>query len=224
MAKGQVMQRLITERRPRVSAAVPVVLAACLLTACGGGQPAAGSGTPTATASQGSPATPDASPSPAVTESSPPGDISDNTAYVPYQGKSPKYEVKVPEGWARTGLSTGVGFTDKLNSVRVEVVAAASAPTEASAKTADVAKLQAAGGNFALKKVETVTRKGGKAIRIVYLVDSAPNPVTGKVIRDLAERYEFFSKGQEAVLTLSGPTGADNVDPWRIVSDSFRWL
>jgi hypothetical protein len=25
------------------------------------------------------------------------------------------------------------------------------------------------------------------------------------------------------VLTLSGPKGADNVDPWRIVSDSLKW-
>jgi len=25
------------------------------------------------------------------------------------------------------------------------------------------------------------------------------------------------------VLTLSGPVGADNVDPWRIVTDSLAW-
>jgi hypothetical protein len=25
-------------------------------------------------------------------------------------------------------------------------------------------------------------------------------------------------------VTLSGPAGADNVDPWRTVTDSFRWL
>jgi hypothetical protein len=24
-------------------------------------------------------------------------------------------------------------------------------------------------------------------------------------------------------LTLSGPTNADNVDPWKIVTDSVRW-
>jgi hypothetical protein len=29
--------------------------------------------------------------------------------------------------------------------------------------------------------------------------------------------------GREVVLTLSGPKGADNVDPWRIVTDSLRW-
>jgi hypothetical protein len=37
------------------------------------------------------------------------------------------------------------------------------------------------------------------------------------------ERYVFFHKGKDVVLTLSGPKGADNVDPWRIVTDSLRW-
>ena len=42
-------------------------------------------------------------------------------------------------------------------------------------------------------------------------------------IRDAVERYSFWHNGIEAVLTLSGPKGADNVDPWRIVSDSLKW-
>jgi hypothetical protein len=33
----------------------------------------------------------------------------------------------------------------------------------------------------------------------------------------------FTRGGRTAVLTLSGPRGADNVDPWRIVTDSLRW-
>ena len=42
-------------------------------------------------------------------------------------------------------------------------------------------------------------------------------------MREAVERYAFWHDGQEAVLTLSGPKGADNVDPWRIVTDSLRW-
>jgi hypothetical protein len=38
------------------------------------------------------------------------------------------------------------------------------------------------------------------------------------------ERYAFWRSGREVVLTLSGAKGADNVDPWRMVTDSFRWL
>jgi hypothetical protein len=54
-------------------------------------------------------------------------------------------------------------------------------------------------------------------------MDSAPNPVTGKVVRDAVERFEFWKAGEEAMLSLSGPQGADNVDPWQIVSDSLHW-
>ena len=43
------------------------------------------------------------------------------------------------------------------------------------------------------------------------------------LIHDAVERYEFWKAGTEVVLTLSGPQGADNVDPWRIVTDSFGW-
>ena len=42
-------------------------------------------------------------------------------------------------------------------------------------------------------------------------------------IRSASRRYEYWRGGTEAILTLAGPLGADNVDPWRIVSDSFRW-
>jgi hypothetical protein len=47
--------------------------------------------------------------------------------------------------------------------------------------------------------------------------------VTGKVVRDAVERFEFWKAGEEAILSLSGPQGADNVDPWQIVSDSLHW-
>jgi hypothetical protein len=37
------------------------------------------------------------------------------------------------------------------------------------------------------------------------------------------ERYEFFRNGHTVTLTLAGPVGADNVDPWRRITDSFAW-
>jgi hypothetical protein len=56
-----------------------------------------------------------------------------------------------------------------------------------------------------------------------YRADAAADPVTGKVVNDDIERYQFWKNGTLVTLTLSGPHGADNVDPWRIVTDSFRW-
>jgi hypothetical protein len=47
--------------------------------------------------------------------------------------------------------------------------------------------------------------------------------VTGKTGTDAIERYEFWRDGREVILTLSGPVGADNVDPWRTITESLQW-
>jgi hypothetical protein len=72
-------------------------------------------------------------------------------------------------------------------------------------------------------KVSTVTRTAGRARRSSYLAAGQPDAVTGKRRTDAVERYEFTHGARRVVLTLSGPRGADNVDPWRIVTDSLRW-
>jgi hypothetical protein len=148
---------------------------------------------------------------PNAKEVSPAGDIPDNQAFVAYSPPGGGYQVKVPEGWARTASGGAVTFTDKLNSVTMESHAAKSAPT-----TASVTRPAGA-------KVTAVTRKAGPGIEVVYVAKSKPDPVTGKVTTQDVQRYEFFKNGRVVVLTLSGPKGADNVDPWRIVTDSLRF-
>jgi hypothetical protein len=152
-----------------------------------------------------------------------PGDIPDNQAYVPYTPPSGEIVVKVPEGWARSDSAGSVTFTDKFNSVRVEVVPSPAAPTVASATATDLPAVRAASRCFEPGQVTEVQRKGGPAVLLTYRVDAAADPVTGKVVRQAVERYEFFHGGKEAILTLAGAVGADNVDPWRIVSDSLTW-
>jgi hypothetical protein len=68
-----------------------------------------------------------------------------------------------------------------------------------------------------------VTRKAGPAVRITYFAPAPADPVTGKAHTNAVERYVFFKNGKDVVLTLSGPKGADNVDPWRIVTDSVAF-
>ncbi|MBO2453222.1 hypothetical protein J4573_39435 [Actinomadura barringtoniae] len=162
-------------------------------------------------------------PTPGVTESNPAGDIPDNQVYVPFTAPGGLVEVRVPEGWARTSNAGETTFTDKLNSVRIQVVPAATAPTARSAQQ-DLAKIRVTAHGFTGGRVRSVTRKAGPVTLTQYQADSAPDPVTGKVVVDAVERYAFWKNGQEAIVTLSGPRGADNVDPWRTVSDSVRWL
>jgi hypothetical protein len=156
-------------------------------------------------------------------EASPAGDIPDNQAYVAYTPPGARFSVKVPEGWARQTAGGAVTFTDKLNSITMETLKASGPLSAVQARSSELPKLAKAVNGFSGAKVSTVSRTAGQATRITYLADSAADPVTGKVRRNAVERYVFFHGGRDVVLTLSGPNGADNVDPWKLVTDSLRW-
>jgi hypothetical protein len=157
-------------------------------------------------------------------EVNPPGDIPDDIAFVPFTSPSGRYTLRVPEGWARTdGPDDAVRFTDKLNAIDVELRPAASAATVATATDRDLSSLQATEPCFERGSVKAVSRKAGPAIVITYRADSSPDPVTGKVVHDDVERYLLWNAGTEAVIRLSGPQGSDNVDAWKLVTNSFTW-
>ncbi|MFJ9244827.1 hypothetical protein [Streptomyces sp. NPDC101776] len=206
----------------RISAAVGLVLVAAVISGCSGSGSHSGSGSaPSASAAGGG----GKQANPAPTESNPPGDIPDNQVYVVYRPAAgfTGFTVKVPEGWARTGQGATTVFTDKLNTVRVTTATASAAPTVGSVTNTVVPQLKAQVPKFAAPKATEVTRHAGPVVRLTYQGDSAKDPVTGKVVRDAFEGYAFYRQGHEVDLTLSGPVNADNVDPWRIVSDSFAW-
>jgi hypothetical protein len=160
---------------------------------------------------------------PAKTESNPPGDIPDNQVYVPFTAPNGRVSVKVPEGWARFTTGTMTQFTDKLNRIEIAPSTSGSAPTVASVTSTDVPNLKSSVPNFKFSKITTDRRAGSTVVVVRYEGDSPQDPVTGKVVRDAFERYVYYHGGHRLDLTLSGPTNADNVDPWRIVSDSVRW-
>jgi hypothetical protein len=214
---------------PRIAVAVAglaLLGAACSRSTSSSGPARPASTTTSAHSGPDSTATSTAAPAgvdPNAKEDNPPGDIPDDQVFVAYTPPSGAFTVKVPEGWARTENAGAVTFTDNLNRVRMEMVDAPSAPTVDSVRQNELPAIQAAAKRFEAGKVTMVTRKAGPAVLVTYRADADPNPVTGKVIHDDVERYEFWRNGKAAILTLSGPQGADNVDPWRIVTDSFGW-
>lgn len=160
---------------------------------------------------------------PGSAEVNPAGDIPDNQAFVRYAPPGAGYSVKVPEGWSRSGGgAAAVVFTDKLNAIGLSSARAARAPTTADGRQA-LATLARSLPGFRAGTVAVVPRTAGPAVRITYLATGRPNAVTGRRSTDAVERYVFFHRGRDAIVTLSGPKGADNVDPWRTVTDSLRW-
>lgn len=189
------------------------VAATAVLVGCGGNP-----STPTGPSSVASPG----SSSPAA-ESNPAGDIPDNQAYVTYVAPDHSFTLQVPEGWAQTTSATTVVFTDKFNSITLTPRSGFYAPDEEYARTVELPEIASSTKGYVAGDVTTVDRKSGRVVLITYQSESPPSPVTGKTVAQAVERYEFAAAGREVVVTLSGPAGADNVDPWRTVSDSFTW-
>ena len=210
------------------------------LAACGGSAPAAPSASsapaggqgPTGAAGSPSPApgqaggagqSPATAQSPVPAESNPPGDIPDTTVYVPYRSAAGHLRLKVPEGWSRRTGPAGSTFTSNLNAITVTWRTMAAAPTVRSVRATTVPALRARTLAFRLLAVRAVTLAGGPAVEIIYQVNSRPSQVTGRQYRLVTERFELYRHGRGVILSLSSAVGSDNVDPWRIVSQSFRW-
>ena len=86
-----------------------------------------------------------------------------------------------------------------------------------------VPDLEKAGRAVKVTKVKDVKVKGGAAILISYTSNSDPSQVTNKQIRLEHDRYLFFKDGNLASLDMAAPQGADNVDDWSLMANSFRW-
>jgi len=160
---------------------------------------------------------------PVAPEKNPPGDIPDTQVFVAYRSADGQYQLEVPEGWARSTQGADVSFVDKLDGIRVAITPAPAAPTAASARTNEVATLLKSGRAVQVDKVQDVQLPAGAAVLVEYSSNSDPDPVTNKQVRLENNMYLFFQNGKLATLTLWAPLGADNVDQWQRIAQSFRW-
>jgi hypothetical protein len=155
-------------------------------------------------------------------EHNPPGDIPDTQVFLTYA--SPLgFSIKVPEGWSRKEAAQSVSFSDKYNTIDVELASANASPTADSVKSDQAAALEKAGRAVKITKINDVKLKGGAAVVVSYTSNSEPNQVTNKQIRLEHDRYLFYKDGKLAVLDMAAPQGADNVDDWSMMANSFRW-
>jgi len=146
------------------------------------------------------------------------GDIPDNQVFLVFRDVPAGYSMKYPEGWAQQGSGNRVSFRDKNNVIRA-VVSAGAAWTRASVQ----ADLRALKGARVQSPPQAMTLSGRPAFKVVYRTVSAPNPVTGKRVTLSVDRYYVRKQGRRAVLDLGAPVGVDNVDAYRLISESFRW-
>lgn len=148
-------------------------------------------------------------------ETNPPGDIPDSQVFVAYVAPA-GYSLAVPEGWTRTEQGDGVRFADKYGIVAVALRPSGAGDTDPAAAMSDVPGAQ-------VVKSGTAKLSSGPALKVRYLANSAPNAVTGRIILLEHDRYVIPGPTRTAILDLAAPAGADNVDQWRLISNSFRW-
>ena len=116
---------------------------------------------------------------------------------------------------ARRGSGALVTFTDKDNSIRI-AVAHGPLPTGAAIwSQLHATKITA--------PPTPLTLPGGRAVKVTFQRRSPADPVTGKRVMLMVDRYYVAGHGRLAVIDLGTPVGVDNVDAYRLISRSFRW-
>ena len=199
--------------RNLASIVVAAVAMVGVLAGCGASATSTSSGASTANPASGT----------AAPENNSAGDIPDTQVFVPFTSVTKLFTVSVPEGWAQTTDGVATVFTDKLNAVRIEMRPALVPLTPDVIRQQELPAIQSSSPGYQFGAISVVQRKSGPVFLVTYQATSPPNEVTGKSGVDTVERYEFWRAGHEAILTLSGPLGADNVDPWRTITDSLQW-
>ena len=149
------------------------------------------------------------------------GDVPDNQVFLTVSDKAAGFSMKYPEGWAQKTSGKTLTISDKNNIVRVAVTDGP-APTVASA-TQDMQTLQQSTPSLRAGAPATMTVSGHPAIKVTYTTVGAANAVTGKTVTLQVDRYYFWQGGKVAVIDLGTPQGVDNVDAYRLMSESFAW-
>ncbi len=143
------------------------------------------------------------------------GDIPDNQVFLTFRNTAAGYTIKYPEGWARRGKAAVVTFADKDNSIQIAV-------SQGGLPSAAQARAQLHGAKITSPPTR-LTLPGGQALKLTYQKQSSADPVTGKRVTLMVDRYYVAGSGHLAVLDLGTPVGVDNVDAYRLISRSFRW-
>jgi hypothetical protein len=131
------------------------------------------------------------------------------------------YSLQYPEGWVLRSAGSDTSLQDKNNLVRI-VVRRGTAPS-ASQVSQELQRQRRATPSLQAGPPSSVTVGGTQAVKVSYSTQSAANPVTGKRVLLLVDRYVVPGTGRYAIVDLGTPKGVDNVDAYRMMIGSFRW-
>jgi hypothetical protein len=215
-----------------------VVLASWIVVAGCGSSSSGPSSTSTGGASTAAPATTTTSTSPPATtsgasspgvlsaeaHSAATGDIPDNQVFLVLKNAHSGYSMKYPEGWTIQGSgSDKLTISDKNNLVRV-VIGRGPAPSPASVAAALTALKKSSPTLTFTAPQKFALPASSSAVKAVYTTKGSPDPVTGKRVKLIVDRYVLQGPGgRVAIVDLGTPKGVDNVDAYRMMIEGFSW-
>jgi hypothetical protein len=150
------------------------------------------------------------------------GDIPDTQNFLTLSAPQLHVSMLYPEGWTIHESTSHVSIAEKNNLVQI-TISRGTAPTTASVQTQLAATARSTPGLKA-GTARAIALKGGPAVKLTYTTRSAPNAVTGKQVTLTVDRYVLAHEGRVAVVDLGTPVGVDNVDAYRRMIESFKWL
>ncbi len=222
---------LSIQNRACAAAAAVVALASLAAAGCGSGSPSTATGSGSASTGSAkstgsvSPSTPASTSTAgalsAEAKATATGDIPDNQVFLAFTNRRAGYSLLYPEGWTQSGSAADVTFQDKNNLVHV-VIDRAAVPSVASV-AAQLTALKRSVPSLSFRAPQAARVGPSQAVTARYTTQSAPNPVTGRRVTLMVDRYALASAGRRAVIDLGTPVGVDNVDAYRKMIESFRW-
>lgn len=210
-----------------LAVAVAVACGALFLAGCGGGgsstTAASTPSTPTSSTVAGKPGCGSSTASASTSEaaSTATGDIPDNQQFLTFKNPQAGYSISYPEGWARSGNGSNLTFQDKSNTITI-TVAKGSQPTTASVAS-EFKQEVSADPCLTPGRPQATSAGPNQVVKVTYTTEGSKSPVTGQRPKITVDRYVYFKGGRVATVDLATPVGVDNVDAYRMISESFRW-
>ncbi len=149
------------------------------------------------------------------------GDIPDNQVFLTFHNIESGYSIRYPEGWTQKGTGNDLTFSDKGNSSHI--VVASGSPADIASVKSDLTKLSQTDSTVKAQVPVAVSLNNGRAIKVTYEALGPPDSVTGKRLPLTVDRYVYSRNGKVATLDLGTVQGVDNVDAYRLISESFSW-
>ena len=153
-----------------------------------------------------------------------PGDIPDNQVFLVFANTGRRLLDQVPGGLDAAGLRRRRHASRTRTTSSTSSSRAGPAPTPASVAAQLTALKRRRRRSGSSATADDDASAAAPAVKVVYTTESAPNPVTGKRVTLVVDRYVAGAAAAGvAIVDLGTPEGVDNVDAYRLMIESFRW-